>query len=401
MCQKCKQPTLKRRSQRLIEAKAPKKRRPSPENTIRQTTLALPTEILLLIIDKLSLPWKFSLALACKSLTELTHRSTLPRLQREELAEFLPALQKDIPNVFFCYCCYKLRLFDPNLGWENQAHATSADGLPPSIIIGLPHSCKNQHVPLPQQFHQFMSNTSISFMEANLVMGRHFHGFSHGIPLQGMERHESFEGNLELGQCVRFRRDRRCNYRGHACSHRGWLPKPKSNTKTQLPGDSLVALQKKKDTWRFFFPTIPKIIDNKLYIARFFTITGPLVSEERLKKVTGSMSISICRHLTCLAYPSCCYRRNSLPNRLANCLSIQLARDYLQDDGKAVEFDPEQDSCPLCSTDYRISLDRGISDDETNLNISIHHCLGSCQSPKDELWMSFTGSGPRLEGLFF
>lgn len=114
---------LKRRSQRLIEAKASKKkRRPSPENAIRQTILALPTEILLQIINNLSLPWKFSLALTCKYFTKLTHRSTLPRLEGGALIEFLSTLQKDIPCVCFCYCCYKLRLFDPNLSWASQAH---------------------------------------------------------------------------------------------------------------------------------------------------------------------------------------------------------------------------------------------------------------------------------------
>lgn len=100
------------------------------------------------------------------------------------------------------------------------------------------------------------------------------------------------------------------------------------------------------------------------------------------------MSIPICRHLTCSAFPSCYFSHESLPKGSHNGLSIQQSGIWLQEDGKEIEFDTKQDSCLLCSTEYRISLDRGISDNETNLNISIYHCLGSCLSPYDDLWVS-------------
>lgn len=384
MYQNDKQPTLKRRSQRLIDA-ASKKRLLSPENTIRQI-LTLPNEILLLIINNLPLPWKMSLALTCKSFTELTHRSTLPRLVWDELSEFLLALQRDIPFVFFCYCCYKLCQFDPNLDWDSQAHKPVSKNVPRWAKIPFPHSCNIQHVRLEHQFHLFMSNMEISFMEANLVMSRHFRGLSHGIPLQSMERHESFEVILETGSCVRYRRRR--NKR--LCPM--WRGRPGSEAETQLPGDSsFIALQKKKKTWRFLFRVIPKIIDEKLYIAKFFTITGPLVSEECLKRLIGSMEISICAHLTCLAYPSCCSTEvwhNDQRNQLFN-ISSRI-------DGMTSEYDPVQNSCEACLTEYRISLDRGISDNETNLNISIYHFLGSCQSSKDKQWLSLADYGPRI-----
>lgn len=403
MRQNDKQSTPKRRSQRLIEAKEPKKerrlnplieakapkkkRRPSPEITIRQNILALPTEILLLIIKNLSLSWKFSLALTCKSWTELIHRSTLPRLDKYELMEFLLTLKRDIPNVFFCHCCYKLCQFDPNLDWKSQAHASVLSDS--NYFYWLPHKCSTQHVCLPERFYHFMSDTEISFMEANLVMRRHFHGFSQGISLQSLERHESFEDIIEFGKCVEPSYSQVLNERKCVCFRKQWATRSKTKNKAQLPGDNFIALQQRKNTWRFLFRSIPKIIDNKLYIARFFTINGPLVSERSLKKVIGSMSISICRHLTCTAYPSCCHRKHSSPERyLCSCPSIQ-SRWPILEQGQAVEFDPEQDSCWLCSTDYRISLDRGISDNETNLNISIYHCLGSCQFPNDELWMPF------------
>ncbi|EHK43870.1 hypothetical protein TRIATDRAFT_37302 [Trichoderma atroviride IMI 206040] len=399
MRQNNKQSTPKRRSQRLIEAKASKKKRlPSPENAFRQTIWALPTEILLLIISNLSLPWKYSLALTCKSFTELTHRSTLPCLEGEGLIELLSTLQKNIPSVYFCYCCYKLRPFDPNLRWKSRPHEETlskgdqAYGETPNIFPRIhwwPNGLQIDHVLFPEQFRHLVSNYNICFMEANLVMRRHFHGFSHGISLKNLEQYESCEDVIEL-QCIKLK---------DGCSYTFYDWEDTSNTKTQFSGDNFEALQIKKNTWRFFFRSIPKIIDNKLYVARFFTITGPLVSEELLEKVIGSMSISICPHLTCTAYPRCCYIKHKLPGRSRDCLSVQPREPYLQDDGEAVEFDLEQDSCPVCITDYRISLDQGISDEETNLNISTYHCLGSCQSPKDELWMSFGSRDPSLRRL--
>ncbi|UKZ87279.1 uncharacterized protein TrAFT101_003086 [Trichoderma asperellum] len=339
--------TGKRRSQHLMEAKASKKR------LLCSDILVLPTEILLLIIDNLPLPWRFSLALTCKYFTELTHRSALPRLEGEELTEFLFTLQKDIPNTFFCYCCHKLRLLDPNLKWESQAHAWTLRDFRNSYW--LPDSCNAQHVSLPEKFRHSLFSTQISFMEANLVMSRHFYGFSHGIPLQSLERYKSFEHILEFGKCVRSHKPG-CKYQRCTCFYKPWRRSGKKDVirngivdpKTQLPGESLEALSRMKNTWKFSLRYTPKIIDDKLFIARFYTIVGPTVSEEHIKRLIR------------IPYP--------------------------QDDGKAIEFDPEQDSCLLCSTDYNITLNQGPSNNETHLNISIYHCLGPCRSPSDKLW---------------
>lgn len=369
----------KRRSQRLIEAKAAKKRLLSRENAIRQTILTLPTEILLQIISNLSLPWKYSLSLTCKYFTELTYRITLPRLEEGALEEFLSTLQKDIPGMYFCYFCYKLRLFDPNLSWANQAHKETAVHFAP--LYWLPGSWLYDRVSISGQFFLLIRDYNICFMEANLVMRRHFQGFSHGISLKSLERYESCEHVIEPN-CIKLPE----HWGNHMCFIGSDIP----DFKAQLPGDSFEALRIKKNIWRFFFRAIPKIIDNKLYVARFFTITGPLVSEERLGKIISSMSIPICHHLTCPTFPSC---RGNFPTRsLLNCLYVRSELlFYLEEDGKEIEFDPEQDSCLLCSTDYRISLDRGISDNETNLNISIYHCLGPCLSLDDDLWQSTRG----------
>ncbi|KAH8130899.1 hypothetical protein LI328DRAFT_160973 [Trichoderma asperelloides] len=338
-------------SQRLMEAKA------SKERSLCSDILVLPIEILQLIIDNLLLPWKFSLALTCRYFTELTHRSALARLDGEELTEFLFTLQKDIPNTFFCYCCHKLRLLDPNL---NSAGTLRDFG----NSYWLPDSCNAQHVSLPEQFRHSLFSTQISFMEANLAMSRHFYGFSHGIPLQSLERYKSFEYMLEFGKCVRSHKPG-CKYQRCTCFYKPWRRRGKRDAirngifdpKTQLPGESLEALSRMKDAWKFSLRYTPKIIDNKLFIARFYTIVGPPVSEEHLKRLIRTVP-------------------------------------YPQDDGKAIEFDPEQDSCLLCSTDYNIILNQGPSNNETHLNMSISHRLGPCRSPSDKLWDYSAGPFP-------
>ncbi|KAL7918976.1 hypothetical protein ACQKWADRAFT_214570 [Trichoderma austrokoningii] len=382
MPQESNQSTLKRRSQHPMKATAPKKRHLSPEMTLRRTILTLPSEIMLLIINQLSLQWKTSLSLTCKHFAELTYRSTLPRLEGEELAEFLSMLQKEIPNMFYCHCCRKLSPFDPNLGWESQTHAT-IHGSCSSRFYWLPHSCTAGHALLPEQFRRFVYNAEISFMEAHLVMSRHFHGPSRGIPLQSMERHESFEDIVEFG-------NRCANHPGAALWDKD-ATRSKARNTTQLPGDSCSALQQKKNTWRFFFRTIPKIINNELCIARIFTMNGPLVSIESLEKLLDSMSIPICHHVSCTTYPPCDQHKY-----LSYCPTVRPMRPAIRTSRLADKLYPEQGTCCLCSTDYRISLDRGISDNETNLNISIYHCLGSCQSPNDDLWRYFADPAPVL-----
>jgi hypothetical protein len=229
---------------------------------------------------------------------------------------------------------------------------------------------------------------NISFMEVHLIMNRHFYGFSHGISLQSLERYESFEHVLEIGRCYQ----RRNLYLGRR-NRVAW--DGIGDTETQLPRESIEALPRKENAWRFSFRSTPKIIDNKLFIARFYTIIGPLAPEEHLKKLIQTISIPICSHLTCSAYPSCCYLMSSLPKRYLRCYPyIQSMVPYCNDDGKAIEFDPTQDSCLLCSTDYDISLSQETSNNETHFNVSIYHCVGSCRSPSDKLWDYFVNPPP-------
>ncbi|EHK17995.1 uncharacterized protein TRIVIDRAFT_44704 [Trichoderma virens Gv29-8] len=372
-----------RRSQRLIEARTSKKRLHCPNEFIHATILTLPVEILLLVITYLPSLWQFSLALTCKFFSELTHQSTMPRLEGRDLIEFLSTLQRDIPDLHFCYCCNKLCPLDSKRNWKSEALSETAGAFWHSNWWS--NSYDDTHIRLPDIFRPFMLRSKISFMEANSVMSRYFHGPSHGRSLDSLARDESFEDVIELGKCIRFGRFRQISRRCRRAIQED------VDTEIQLPKQNLKSLPRKQNAWRFSFRSSPKIIDNMLYIARFYTIVGPCVTEENLKKFLNSISIPLCGHLTFSANPLCCYLMSSLPKRyLRSCPYIV---PYCKDDRKAIEFDPEHDSCLLCSTDYDISLDRE-TNNETNINISIYHCLGACRTPANKLWGYFAGSTP-------
>lgn len=370
--------TRKRRSQRLIEAGALKKRLQCPDDPIYPTILTLPTEILLLVINNLSQPWKVSLALTCKSFMELTHRGILPRLKGEELTEFLSTLQQDIPNTFFCYYCGKINLLNPHVGWGRQGHKKNCRF---SLrIYELGDMCAS----FPNSFPYFTSkSTDIFFTEVNLVMNRHFNGFSHGISPRSLERYEAFEHILKLKD-PRYRtylRKRGCVVMNNII-----------DTKTQIPGKNLKALPRKENAWRFSLRSTSKIVDNKLFIARFYTIVGPLVTEEYLKYFFEKISLQICNHLTCSAKLSGSHQLINASKYSKYYFSyspcIEQAYPWFMGYG-TTRFDPEQDSCSFCNTDYDVLFTQQETNNETNLEISIYHCLGSCRSPNDKLWKHF------------
>lgn len=278
--------------------------------------------------------------------------------------------------MYFCFCYKRLRLLNPNLDWKSQVFSGSACSL--WNLHWRPKTYDIMHVLLPSSFSPFIISTNISFMEAYLVMNRHFYGLSHGIPLQSLERYASFEDVIKLDRCLHIRYD---------LKRRDYVSESILGAETRLPDENLEALPRKENAWRFLFRSTPKIIDDKLFIARFYTITGPLVHGEHLKKLIQSISIPICNHLACSAYPSCCYLMSSLPKRYLRCCPyIKSTVPYTRDDGKPFEFDAERDSCLLCSTDYDISLNERTDINETNLTVCIYHCLGSCRSPRDKLW---------------
>lgn len=108
-------PMSKRRSQRLIEAKAFKEGQGWDSQTV-PTILTFPIETLLMVVSFLDKPWRLSLALTCKFFANLTlELSSKPFITFRERVEVLSTLQKDIPNTYFCYCCARLHPLNPDL----------------------------------------------------------------------------------------------------------------------------------------------------------------------------------------------------------------------------------------------------------------------------------------------
>ncbi|TFB05978.1 hypothetical protein CCMA1212_001836 [Trichoderma ghanense] len=381
--------TSERRSQHLIDAEASREEElRCPDNSMSTNLMDMPNEILYMIIGFLPRPWTHSLGLTCKFLSKLTEGETRSRLQGLDRTQFLSSLQKDVSNAYYCFCCDMLRPLHPRPDWKVGHHAGGTGDFRNSRW--LPDIHHVLHVQLPKDLFLFMSKTNIPFMEPYLVMNQHFLGPSHGISLQSLERYEAFEQVIKLDRCLNLRGRRHNTPLVHTDLE------PCLKRKTQLPGRSLEALPRREDAWRFTFRMTPKIIDDKLYISRAYTIVGPLVPEEDLKRLIETMSIPICSHLACSANPSCCYLGSDLPNHYLHCYPVIHSRQRVNcrwDDGKYTELKPEHGSCVLCSTDYEISVDRKTNSNETEFKISTWHCLGTCRSPDGDLWSHFVSSG--------
>lgn len=381
------QPLPKRRSQRLIEAKASKGEAfQSLESITDPTIMSFPTEVLLLVISFLDIPSRLSLGLTCKSLAELTLDESKSDLTWQDQVEFLSTLQRDIPYTYFSYNYAKLYPLDPNLDWRSQPHAKASCFFNNSLW--LPVIKRSDHMKLPRRFHLILDRTQISFMEVNLVMSRHFYGFSHGISLQTLERYEAFEDVLDLDQCLWLR-----NFK--LSRPFKFVAKRKPRIGIRLSKRSLEAVPRAKNAWRVSFRYTAKIVDDKLYLARFYTIVGPHVSVEHFNRLINSIGIPICNHLYCSANTSCCSRYDGVQMnylRYYPRIKTTLPSSYFGD-GPEFKLDPKQDSCVVCSTDYDVSVSRKTDNHETSLSISVYHCLGSCRSPNDKLWAYFVTSG--------
>lgn len=326
------------------------------------------------------MPWKISLALACKGLTAvLLPGGTLPRLTKGDLAEFLSTWSKDIPNAYFCFCCNKFRPLNSEGDWDGQNHRWTVGAIENSVWAS--GSYRDGNVCLSPPYFLFMETSAIHFMNAYLVMNRHFYGASHGISLQSLKCSATYEENLALNKCG-------CRYSYHSSPPCG--PR-RGNFKLTL------AMGPKKDVWRFSSQSIPKIVDGSLYIARIFTIVGPLVRWEQIARLMESVRPGICQHLECSAsLPRFCrHDRQASKRRVDRRLyitSLMGGWGNSWEGFKSENFNAEKGSCLLCATDYDMSLKQDKSKKEWNFTLSTYHCLGPCRTPRDQLWAYFTSN---------
>ncbi|KAL6872824.1 hypothetical protein J3F83DRAFT_759935 [Trichoderma novae-zelandiae] len=349
----------------------------------RPPILQLPQELAHLICSFLTPAWLVSLALTCKSMRRLVLSlgAMLERLDVEGRGVLLYTLQKDLPGTYFCFCCYKIRHLEPSAGWNEQPHKWMPGPYHPRSWW-LSEQSNIWHVPTPYHYPTFKSRFCIDFMEAYLIMNAHFLGPSHGIPLKSLERYVSFQDKIELNICQPSG-----SHGGHPGDHqrsRQGLVGICEQLSDEIP--RLATL------WRFSHQTVPRIVDDKLYVARFYRISGPLVPWQCLARLISSLEPEVCRHLWCSAgsTPPFC---NLLPiARQPSDLPRSLPGNGLYMVPMCIS--PESDSCRICNTDYDISVRQDKHNHEWVFSLSAYHCLGSCRTPIDDFWDWFVHDMP-------
>lgn len=313
--------------------------------------------------------------------------NVLPSLGDANRRKFLFALQRDVERSFFCFCCQKLQRLNPELSWEGQDHRRTSNWMNRYLRNSLWGNCSytelRRHITFPSDYNEFMAHGDISFMDAYLIMNRHFHGLLHGISLQQLERSVSFETKLELDTSL------------HGAKHLEWFKAlPKVTEEAGL--NRISSKQSPATAWRFSLQYSPKIIDNKLYIARLFTINGAGVPWSHFARLVDSIKPKICCHMNCMvpmppAIPTHYWK--SLPYSAPGEFGLEFLPLAMRYHWKSCGFSPEKGSCLLCNTDYDISITQDALTQEWNFNCSTYHCLGSCRSTSDPLWYYFVSDG--------
>ncbi|KAL7952891.1 hypothetical protein V8C34DRAFT_318653 [Trichoderma compactum] len=204
-------------------------------------------------------------------------------------------------------------------------------------------------------------------------MDRHFYGESHGLPLSTLERHLKFKKFIILNRTTINDRDdwddnlREALQVSKACKRNVLDSRPQGSKAKAF-----------RAPWRFSFDSIPKIMDNELYIARTHTVEGPMVGWEHLARLLESIHLPICCHLRCITEThSYCH---IYINRNNNDRSI------CQRDWNHTHHFQQSGSCRYCYTDYDVSLQRDKAKKEWRLKICTYHYLGPCRSPDDLIW---------------
>ena len=113
-----------------------------------------------------------SLALTCRTLYSICFPE-IPPLNKEEKTDLLISLERELPRHIFCHFCVALHRW--------HGHWISQDS--PCV-----QGC-NQLEEVEYWSHFFETDCRpIPYLEARLIMNRHFYGIEHGSPVQNLER---------------------------------------------------------------------------------------------------------------------------------------------------------------------------------------------------------------------
>jgi hypothetical protein len=142
----------------------------------------LPPELIILIASLLSTQSAACLSLCNRAMSQILGPNIWRclNLQDPEMrASFLSDLSKDLPQYFVCYLCVKL-------------HASSAIQSPRTTPKTLTRCVSEQHA----FEHCSQSGLLLRFPHIQLAMKRHYHGPSHGFPLEAFQSTEVIESDL-------------------------------------------------------------------------------------------------------------------------------------------------------------------------------------------------------------
>lgn len=353
---------------------------PASQETSPLLLLTLPNEILHGIASHLDPPERMLLALTCKYLMALAlSKSSLPRLDLPDQRRLFLTLQKDISKTFFCTWCSKLQRLNPELNWKSQDHyirslCSFSSGLPESMWRDC-HFGPHRHIILPYGWQAFKFRGYVRFMDAHLIMNRHFYGPLHGISLRHMTRCVSFETELELDRCLHDLEDAMPNAESAEKPTFDWIP-------AEQP--------RRKGAWRFSLRHSPKIIDDKLYLARSFMFVGPNVPWDCLARLMNSVKPKVCSHMNCIIamHPVAPVDPRAVPCGRTGEFDFEFS-PAIKDNWKACGFNPATGSCLICKTDYDVSLTQHVLEEEWRFSCNSYHCLGSCRSKTESLWEYF------------
>lgn len=357
------------------------------QETSSLSLLNLPNEVLYSITGYLDLPERILLALTCKFLMSVASpERSLPRLDPPDKGRFLLVLQRDIPKTFLCPWCSKLQRLNPELDWRGQDHhirtICSFSAYLRNSVWRNCHFELHRHIIFTNDWHTFMSHGYIRFMDAHLIMNRHFYGPLHGISLRHLTRCVSFETELELDRylhgllpIVEIRRRAKPNAEPTEEPTFDWIPaeQPRSN-----------------GVWRFSLRYSPKIIDDKLYLARTFTFVGPNVPWDHLARLMNSIKPKVCNHMSCMVviYPVAPMHSQNSPCGRAGEFDFEFS-PAIKSNWRACGFNPGTGSCLICKTDYDVSLTQHSLEEEWRFSCNTYHCLGPCRIITDPLWDYF------------
>ncbi|KAK1241156.1 hypothetical protein MKX08_001130 [Trichoderma sp. CBMAI-0020] len=334
-----------------------------------------PLDVLAKITDYLPKSSIVSLAVTRKDLYQavdvLFPRGKLA-LQHRDVAEFTGALQRDFPHTFCCAACNKLCPLNPNGTWRDQNHQNCSGFSSWAWWDWCSAQRRYSNWAIRSVlWHPASKEAKLAFMDARLVMDRHFLGSHYGLPLRNLQRHAAFEKYIVLHDYMDFGQIDWDSHR-EMTRRRRRLDLFRRGVLDQWPGPNHAGLEK---PWRFSFDYVPKVINDELYIGRFNRIDGPLVSFKQLAALLGSIHLPICHHLEIAAEPygDILIQHSDRPVDFL----------YAVFDG---EMDVQYGSCPDCFADYDFLLKRDEEEQEWSLRLSTYHCLGACRSPYDVKW---------------